>query len=260
MNSLEYNVESGVCYRELSFMGFPEYRIGTDGSVWSRKRKNGDLSIWRKMSPGHSGKGINKRERILLFNKEKINFFVHHLVLFAFIGPRPEGKECCHNNGNGFDNRVENLRWDTHLNNMEDRLRHGKTYFGKDAPTYRHDIDENRIVEYFKQYKSLSAVARALNFDRMSLRERLYQYGYRVARRRGKTGYGWDNFLVREGSSIPIVNERFSCRIEDCGSAKFSKENDRDIHEKLDHILCSCGKKFVCLNKHLGQAKNHPNT
>lgn len=33
--------------------------------------------------------------------------------------------ECCHNNGNASDNRLENLRWDTHYNNNQDRIRHG---------------------------------------------------------------------------------------------------------------------------------------
>jgi len=38
---------------------------------------------------------------------------VHHLVLEVFVGPRPEGTVACHNNGDGYDNRVRNLRWDT---------------------------------------------------------------------------------------------------------------------------------------------------
>lgn len=49
---------------------------------------------------------------------------VHHLVLLAFDRPRPEGMECCHNNGNAADNRLENLRWDTHSENNYDRTRH----------------------------------------------------------------------------------------------------------------------------------------
>ncbi len=51
---------------------------------------------------------------------------VHRLVAMAFLGDRSsEGLEVCHENGNPFDNRVENLRWDTHLANMRDRARHG---------------------------------------------------------------------------------------------------------------------------------------
>jgi len=50
---------------------------------------------------------------------------VHHLVLEAFVGPRPEGMECCHGDGNPGNNRLENLRWDTHTSNMLDMKAHG---------------------------------------------------------------------------------------------------------------------------------------
>lgn len=50
---------------------------------------------------------------------------VHVLVLEAFVGQRPAGMVCCHNNGNHTDNRLENLRWDTPSANEYDKQRHG---------------------------------------------------------------------------------------------------------------------------------------
>lgn len=50
---------------------------------------------------------------------------VHCLVLEAFVGPCPPGMEACHNNGIPNDNRLTNLRWDTRLANMLDRITHG---------------------------------------------------------------------------------------------------------------------------------------
>lgn len=47
----------------------------------------------------------------------------YRLVLEAFVGPCPEGEEACHNNGDPLDNRLENLRWDTHEANMLDAVR-----------------------------------------------------------------------------------------------------------------------------------------
>lgn len=52
-------------------------------------------------------------------------FFVHVLVATTFIGPCPPGFECCHDDGNGLNNWIGNLRWDTRSNNNYDRARHG---------------------------------------------------------------------------------------------------------------------------------------
>lgn len=50
---------------------------------------------------------------------------VHHLVLEAFVGPRPDGAIGLHWNDNPQDNRVENLRWGSHSDNNNDRVRNG---------------------------------------------------------------------------------------------------------------------------------------
>jgi hypothetical protein len=69
-------------------------------------------------------------------DKKKYAVAVHRLVLFAFVGYPPNGHEGCHNNGIASDNRIENLRWDTHANNNLDRKKHGKYLSGKDHPMY----------------------------------------------------------------------------------------------------------------------------
>ena len=50
---------------------------------------------------------------------------VHHLVLEAFVSPRPDGLEACHGDGDARNNAVSNLRWGTHKSNEADKLRHG---------------------------------------------------------------------------------------------------------------------------------------
>ncbi|MFV8232388.1 HNH endonuclease [Mycolicibacterium fortuitum] len=57
-------------------------------------------------------------------NNRKRRLQVHCLVLEAFVGPRPEGLECCHYDGDAFNNNVINLRWDTRSANTYDAYRH----------------------------------------------------------------------------------------------------------------------------------------
>jgi hypothetical protein len=58
---------------------------------------------------------------------------VHRVVLSAFVGPPPDGCEAAHQNGNRQDNRVENLAWKTHQENIDDRAAHGRTARGERA-------------------------------------------------------------------------------------------------------------------------------
>lgn len=53
---------------------------------------------------------------------------VHMLVAVTFIGPRPEGMDVCHNDGNPKNNTVTNLRYDTRSENNKDVLRQGKRW------------------------------------------------------------------------------------------------------------------------------------
>lgn len=55
---------------------------------------------------------------------------VHRLVLAAFTGDQPD-MDCCHNNGDPTDNRLENLRWDTRKGNMADCVAHGTSNRGE---------------------------------------------------------------------------------------------------------------------------------
>ena len=46
---------------------------------------------------------------------------IAHAVLEAFVGPRPVGMQCDHVNRIRDDNRMVNLRWVTHAENMRNR-------------------------------------------------------------------------------------------------------------------------------------------
>ena len=106
-------------------------RIVTNRLGVSRNLKGRDMKIHEyipslKVRPARPG-GEPLYVRLSLDGKSRIRY-VHTLVLEAFVGPRPEGMECCHNNGDCHDNRLENLRWDTPKANGEDMVKHGTNF------------------------------------------------------------------------------------------------------------------------------------
>lgn len=68
------------------------------------------------------------------FDCKRISLAVHRAVLLAFVGPPKSREEACHNNGNKNDNRAQNLRWDSHYENNQDRKLHGTYHVGEKHP------------------------------------------------------------------------------------------------------------------------------
>lgn len=104
------------------------YEVSDMGRVRSLTRLDtrGRLRRGKLLSPRNARSG---HLAIALHNGSRRNFLVHHLVLMAFVGPRPEGMEGCHENDIPNDNRVENLRWDTRSANLRDSVRNGTHSF-----------------------------------------------------------------------------------------------------------------------------------
>lgn len=74
---------------------------------------------------------------------------VHHLVLEAFIGPRPAGHESAHGDGNSANNNLSNLRYATPLDNTHDKNIHGTMLRGERAPNAKlteHDVAKIRAA------------------------------------------------------------------------------------------------------------------
>lgn len=67
---------------------------------------------------------------------------VHHLVAEAFLGPRPDGWDVCHNDGNPTNNVSGNLRYDSRQNNLLDKRIHGTDHnTAKQECPYGHPYD-----------------------------------------------------------------------------------------------------------------------
>lgn len=102
----------------LPVPGFEDYEVSDFGRVLSRKR--GRARIRR---PTPEGKGY--LQLILSRNGVPHMRKVHLLVLTAFVGPRPEGMEALHGDGNKLNNALWNLRWGTQGENTLDQVLHG---------------------------------------------------------------------------------------------------------------------------------------
>lgn len=115
-----------VVYRPIP--RFPGYRAGSDGTIWSCCRTGGNGNpigqvgeSWNLRKPCL---GTNGYLRIILRKDgRRVERMVHHLILEAFIGPRPQGMECRHYpDPTKTNNTLSNLQWGTSVENKWDRF------------------------------------------------------------------------------------------------------------------------------------------
>jgi DNA-binding transcriptional regulator YiaG len=70
---------------------------------------------------------------------------VHILVAAAFLGPRPEGHEVCHKDGDHQNSALTNLRYGTPVSNNQDKRRHGTHLQGDEHPTAK--LNTRQVLE-----------------------------------------------------------------------------------------------------------------
>ncbi len=124
----------------LPVPGHPGLFIQADGTLWScrfgvmRRRK----AYIKKPDgyPAFADYSIEKQARR--------TFLVHRLLLLAFRGDRP-GMVARHLDGNPANNRIDNLSWGTHEENMQDMVMHGTSTRGE--KNHHAKITEQQVIE-----------------------------------------------------------------------------------------------------------------
>jgi hypothetical protein len=140
---------------------FPGYLFGSDGTVWSCRQGERPAKItsqWRRIR-GTVTKGYHQAGVTEAGHRRRRNFFVHSLILEAFVGPKPEGMECCHEDRNPLNNTVGNLRWDYPAGNTADKIRHGTVCVGSQCGAAK--LTEAAAVE-IRRLRSEGAMVKEL--------------------------------------------------------------------------------------------------
>lgn len=103
---------------EVRSFGIDKYWAAHDGRIWS--------DYWNKwMKPG-MGSNSGYAQINLTTESGPRRFSVHRLVAMAWLGEPPsDDHRVNHKNGNKHDNRVDNLEWVTHGENMRHAFRTG---------------------------------------------------------------------------------------------------------------------------------------
>ena len=147
-----------------SFDGW--YEVSTLGRVRSW-RTSGRHYLTRASSPRILRPYVNQYQQVLLYPVEgkPVTRRVHALVAEAFHGPRPEGMQVRHLDGNPLNNISDNLRYGTVSENQRDRVRHGTSNRGAS----RRRLTEDDVLEILRlrtQGLSHSAIADTLKVGR----------------------------------------------------------------------------------------------
>lgn len=105
--------------------GYPDYEVSNRGRVKS----------WRKWNGGPAPRILKPQLRggylcVNLFRqpRRQESRAVHHLVMLAFVGPRPSGpmgEVIRHLDGDCFNNQLDNLAYGTFAENSQDMVSHG---------------------------------------------------------------------------------------------------------------------------------------
>ncbi len=143
-----------VEYRPIE--DFPGYRIGNDGSAWSRWLNLSEpgvkgahtifTDVWHRLKPGISRKHLH-----VTLHREGKHYSrnIHRLVLEAFVGKRPKGMECRHLDDDPLNNNLSNLCWGTRQENVNDAMRNNRLVKGENYPKAKltdHSVREIRAM------------------------------------------------------------------------------------------------------------------
>ncbi len=107
------------------------YEVSSLGRVRRCQPGSGGNSVVGRILKQHSRKGTKYQQVELIARTGRKMFLVSRLVALAFHGPEPSpDHQAAHYDGDPLNNREDNVRWATPLENAEDKRRHGRVVRG----------------------------------------------------------------------------------------------------------------------------------
>jgi hypothetical protein len=158
------------------------YSVTESGRVFTHRRRFGlgkgkgggvviDDAYQKEIfsSPGHGGYPY-----FAVITKEGKHRSVplHTLLMDAFTGPRPEGMEVRHLDGNHLNNNLENLTYGTAKENAEDRVRCGAHTIGETHGRAKLTVDNVRDIRHMYECAiPIAEIAREFNRGESTIRD-----------------------------------------------------------------------------------------
>ena len=132
-----------MIWREVP--GFPLYDVSITGLIRHKSRPT------KFLKPAV----VNRHHQVSLYvDGKQVGVRVHKVVMWAFVGPTPEGMQVAHRDGNPFYNHLDNLMYATPKQNNDHKYLHGTIRFGERHPMAI--LKESDVVEIRKRYKRYS--------------------------------------------------------------------------------------------------------
>ncbi len=142
------------------FVGF--YQVSSYGRIKALARiifKDNGRHVCLKTRIKKLAKGLHGHLSIALYKHSIVKtYYIHRLVLEAFVGSCPDGCEASHLDGNPKNNHHENLCWETHAENMQRTYEHGTSSKGRTIPKLQGEnngsskFTDEQVLEMHRMY------------------------------------------------------------------------------------------------------------
>ncbi len=137
---------------------FPAYEVSDEGqvrrAVGGRGAKAGKVLRW------HTHTSTGYPDIRLRHEGKAVAIPVHRLVAWTFLGPRPEGLQIRHLDGNKMNASLSNLAYGTIEQNARDKVLHGNSSKGVRNPRAKLSEQDAKAVYQSKGVRNAELVAK----------------------------------------------------------------------------------------------------